>query len=47
MYEFSFDFEPETVAFQSALSNLLDGNCDSSQTEDDELFFSVFDINHH
>lgn len=46
MYEFSFDFEPETAAFQSALYNLLEGNCDNEQTEDDEMFFATFDQTH-
>lgn len=41
--DFFFDFEPETLALQSALDNLLQGNCDGEQTEQDELFFSVVD----
>jgi hypothetical protein len=38
-----FDLSPEAIAFESALDNLLQGNCDSEQTEDDERFFGVFD----
>lgn len=44
MFAEFFDFEPESLAFQSALDNLLQGNCDKEQTEDDELFFSVCDV---
>ena len=43
MYEFDYIEPQETLATQTALDSLLDGNCDSAQSEDDEQFFGVFD----